>query len=284
LDLCGSSAPTEKEGTLPAIRRRSGSPWVNTSTNSGHESSGSDELRTRILRVITFLIVGWVIGWYLEPWVYEVLNALARKNMVLPKGVDYKEPFSTVMAPFMLKLKLSFFIGLILVFPFCILQVWGFVAPGLKDSEKRPMTIVAPISVVLFALGVLGCWIILPSAFAWFASWLEDFPGTVLYPEPGTMVFFILKMLLAFGLGFQLPLLVFFMAKIGILSPETLKLYWRQATVIIFFGAAAITPSSDIFSMMMMAVPLTLLFFLSMTAVQISERRKKRREEVEDAA
>lgn len=244
-----------------------------------------DELRSRILRIIVFLVAGWVIGWYLEPWVYETLNTLARKNMELPPGVDYKEPFKAVMDPFMLKLKLSFFVGLILVFPFCILQVWGFVSPGLKDNEKRPMRVVAPISVVLFGLGVLGCWIILPSAFAWFASWLYDFPGTVLYPEPGTMVFFILKMLLAFGLGFQLPLLVFFMAKIGIISPHTLKMYWRQATVIIFFGAAAITPSSDIFSMMMMAIPLTLLFFLSMMAVQISEKKKnKALQDVEDAA
>lgn len=236
-----------------------------------------DELRQRIFRVVILLIIGWVIGWQLEAWVYDRLNDLVKPELAHLK-TDIKEPFRSFTDPFMLKLKLSFFIGLILVLPFCVLQVWGFIEPGLKENEKKPLKIVAPLSVVLFAIGVLFCWIILPSAFAWFMSYVEEFPGTVLYPEPGTFVFFTLKMLLAFGLGFQLPLLVYFLARIGLLSQETLKTYWRQATVIIFFGAAIITPSNDIFSMLMMAVPLTLLFFISMWAVQISAKRRARRE------
>lgn len=236
-----------------------------------------EELRGRIFRVLILLIIGWIIGWILEPWVYDRLNDLVKPELAKLK-TDYKEPFNDLTAAFMLKLKLSFFIGLIMVLPFCVLQVWGFVEPGLKENEKRPLKVVAPLSVVLFAIGAGFCWLILPSAFAWFMTFVEDFPGTVMYPEPGSFVFFTLKMILAFGLGFQLPLLVFFLAKIGLLSPETLKTYWRQATVIIFFGAAIITPSNDMFSMMMMAVPLTLLFFISMWAVQISAKKKLRLE------
>lgn len=238
-----------------------------------------EELRIRIMRILLFLIVGWVIGWYLQPWVYDQLSNLVKPY--LAKLPDYKEPFKSFTEPFMLKLKLGFFIGLILVLPFCVLQVWGFIEPGLKESEARPLKVVAPLSVLLFAIGAFFCWIILPSAFAWFMSYVEEFPGTVLYPEPGTMVFFILKMLLAFGLGFQLPLLVYFLARVGLLSPDSLKTYWRQATVIIFFAAAIITPSNDMFSMLMMAVPLTLLFFVSMWAVQVSARKRQREEEAE---
>jgi sec-independent protein translocase protein TatC len=235
-----------------------------------------EELRIRIFRIVILLVIGWVIGWFAEPWIYDQLNSLVKPH--LAKLPDYKEPFRSFTDPFMLKLKLSFFIGLIVVLPFCVLQVWGFVEPGLKENERRPLQIVAPLSVLLFVIGAGFCWLILPSAFIWFMSYVEDFPGTVLYPEPGTMVFFILKMLLAFGLGFQLPLLVYFLAKIGLLSQDALKTYWRQATVFIFFGAAIITPSNDIFSMLMMAVPLTLLFFISMWAVQISAKKRERQE------
>lgn len=236
-----------------------------------------EELRGRIFRVLILLILGWIVGYQLEPWAYDRLNDLVKPELANLK-TELKEPFRSFTDPFMLKLKLSFFIGLIMVLPFCVLQVWGFIEPGLKENEKKPLRVVAPLSVVLFGVGAGFCWLILPSAFSWFMTFVADFPGTVLYPEPGTFVFFTLKMLLAFGLGFQLPLLVYFLAKIGLLSPETLKTYWRQATVIIFFGAAIITPSNDMFSMLMMAVPLTLLFFISMWAVQISAKKKLRLE------
>ena len=104
-------------------------------------------------------------------------------------------------------------------------------------------------------------------------SYLEDFPGSALYQEPGALVFFVLKMLLAFGVGFQLPLLVFILGKVGIIGPDVMIRYWRQATVAIFLLAAVLTPSQDIFSMMMMAVPLSLLFALSVFAVRVTTRR-----------
>ena len=234
-----------------------------------------DELRTRIIRILALIVIGWVIGWYMQPWLYDALQKVARANMQMPKGTEYKDVFSNFSAPFMLKLKLSFFIGVILTFPFTLLQLWGFVEPGLKANEKKPIKVVAPLSVFLFALGVFFCWIILPAAFSWFVSYMEEFPGTSLFQEAGTLVFFILKMFLAFGVGFQLPLIVYFLAKIGILGPDTLTKYWRQSTVAIFFGAAALTPSNDLFSMLMMAVPLTILFFISLFAIQVTSRKKK---------
>src|SRR5208283_4314330 len=106
--------------------------------------------------------------------------------------------FNNITQPFMLKFKLSFMLGLILAFPYLVVQLWGFVEPGLKENEKRPVRKMIPFSVFLFALGVTFCWIILPSAFNWFVGYVFEFPGTVIYQEPGMMVFFILKMLLAF--------------------------------------------------------------------------------------
>jgi len=220
------------------------------------------------------LVAGMTLGWFLQPWVYQTLSQVARE--LIPKDVEYKEVFRNVTDAFMLKMRLAFYIGIFITLPLTVLQLWGFIAPGLKESERRPLKIVAPLSLFLFALGTWFCWLILPSAFAWFLSYLPEFKDTAVYQEPGTLIFFIVKMLLSFGVGFQLPLVVFFLAKVGIITDESLKQSWRQYTVGIFTGAAILTPSNDLFSMMMMAVPLTLLFFLSILAIKITSKSRDR--------
>jgi sec-independent protein translocase protein TatC len=231
-----------------------------------------EELRQRLIRIVIFLLAGSVIGWFLQPMVYGHLSDLARELM--PANVPYREAFRNVTEPFMLKLKLSVYIGLVLFFPFCVLQLWGFVAPGLTPAERKPFRIVAPLSVLFFALGAYFCYMILPSAFGWFVSYLSEFPEVEIIQEPGTLAFFIMKMGLAFGVAFQLPLVVFFLAKVGVLAPSTISSYWRQATVVIFLGSAFLTPSADIFSMLMMAVPMTVLFFGSILAVKLTNRKR----------
>lgn len=232
-----------------------------------------DELRGRLIRSVILISVGLVAGWFLQPYVYDRLSHLARDSFQLPQGVHYKEAFKSITEPFMLKLKVAFYIGLVLVFPFVVTQVWGFIEPGLKPHERKPLRRLAPISVGLFMLGAFFCWLILPSALNWFVGYVVEFQGVEIIQEPGNLVFFILKMLLAFGIGFQLPVVVFFVAKVGLLGTDTLTRYWRQATVILFFGSAMLTPSNDLFSMLMMAVPLTILFFLSIWAVKLTSRR-----------
>ena len=235
-----------------------------------------EELRDRILRSLVFLGIGWVAGWYLEAPVYARLNGMITSAVIrrLPPNTDYKTVFHNATGAFFLKLQLSFMIGLVLAFPFIVLQLWGFIAPGLKRNERKALQSVAPASVVLFGIGVAFCWVIIPSAFTWFTSYVEEFNGTSLYQEAGTMVFLVLKMLLAFGIGFQLPLVIFVLGKLGLLSPDMLIRNWRQATAGIFVLAAVITPSNDIFSMLMMAVPLSLLFALSVYAVKYTTKAK----------
>ena len=243
-----------------------------------------EELRDRIVRALLFLGIGWVIGWYLEAPIYARLNGIVTDAIRhrLPPGTRYETVFQQATEPFFLKLKLSFMIGLVIAFPFIVLQLWGFIAPGLKRNERNAVRSVAPASVFLFALGVAFCWVIIPSAFTWFTSYVEEFPGTALLQEAGTMVFLVLKLLLAFGVAFQLPLVVFVLGKLGLLSPETLISNWRQATVAIFVIAAVVTPSNDIFTMLMMAVPLSLLFVLSVYAVKYTTKPKPQAEGDDD--
>ena len=226
-----------------------------------------EDLRKRIIRCMFILGAAWMVAWFVYNPLYDHLNSVAIAS--LPKGLKYQEVFLSVIDPFMLKLKLSFYFGLVVALPFVVLQLWGFVAPGLKPRERKPFKVIGPLSVFLFALGCFFCWLIIPTTIQWFASVaMESYKDIQINQEPGRLIFFIVNMMLAFGLGFQLPLIVYFIAKVGILPVESLNQYWRHAVVIIFFAAAILTPSNDPISMLMMAIPLCVLFVISVLAVK----------------
>jgi sec-independent protein translocase protein TatC len=236
-----------------------------------------DELRSRIMRALLVLGIAWGIGWFLEPSVYKLLNSIVQDPSIWPGGKPGKEVFTNFSDPFFLKFKLSFIIGLILSAPIIIWELWGFVRPALKPSERKPLRIVAPVSAGLFGVGVLFGILVLKPAFRWFLSFLDDFAGTELLQQPGSYVLFILKMLFAFGIGFQLPLVLWFLAAIGLLTADGLWHNWRIAIAAIVLVTAFLTPGGDIFSNFAMAMPLTLLYFGSIWAIRITEKRKAKR-------
>lgn len=239
-----------------------------------------EELRDRIFKILAALGLGWAIGWFLQPEVYTLLSSSAKS--FIPSNIEYKETFHSITDPFMLKLRVSFYIGAVIVFPAVVWQVWGFIAPGMKKSEKKPLFILAPVSTLLFSMGVFCCWTVLPTAFKWFVSYAQEFPETAVYQVPGTLIFFILKMMLAFGVGFQLPILVFGAAKMGIVKTEDLLYYWRHAIFGIFVMSMCFVPTADPMSLFMLAVPLCLLYFLSVLAVKITTKKSKRPSELDD--
>jgi len=237
-----------------------------------------EELRDRIIRSLAIITVAWIVGWFIEPTLYAYLNEMVWKAIlpVLPKNVSIGEAFRNASDAFMLKFKLSFMIGIIIAFPFIVLQIWGFVMPALKPKEQVPVKRLAPFSSVLFCMGVGFAWAVLPSAMKWFASYVEEFKGVGLIQEPGTLVFFTLKLLAAFGIAFQLPLIVFMLGELELLSAETLLKYWRQAATGIFVVAMIVTPSQDPMTMLMMAIPLVILFMASVYVVRFTQGRKKK--------
>lgn len=236
-----------------------------------------EELRDRLIRSVTAIVIAWFIGWIIEPRLYVYLDNLVLASI---KPVIGSHPFQQVFhqttEAFMLKLRLSFFIGLGLALPYVIVQLWGFIAPGLKPNERRPFERLVPFMLLLFFMGAGFAWLIMPNALGWFAAYVNEFPGVGLNQEAGSMVFFILKMLLAFGVAFQLPLIVYGLGAIGALSAETLIQHWRHASVVIFILAAVITPSNDPMSMLMMAIPLVILFMISVWAVKFTQARKQK--------
>lgn len=239
-----------------------------------------EELRDRIIRSLTVVGLAWLGGWFVSRPVYEFLNqrVVSGVKQGLGSGVPYQEVWHQISEPFLFKFKFSFLLGLIVALPYLIVQLWGFIAPALKPSEQRPFKRLAPVSGILFLMGVGFAWLIMPATMAWFADYTNDFPGTKVNQEAGSMVIFIIKMLLAFGAAFQLPVVVFGLGSAGLLSAETLIKYWRHAASLIFVLAAIITPSNDPLSMLTMAIPLTLLFMISVYAVKFVQRKQVRPE------
>ncbi|MEZ0326254.1 MAG: twin-arginine translocase subunit TatC [Fimbriimonas sp.] len=241
-----------------------------------------EELRTRIFRICALLAITTVAGWFVSDNLYHYMNRMVDEAIIpnLPKGAEFKEVFHNVTDMFLLKLKLSAVIGLVASFPFIVLELWGFVAPGLRKREQEPFKKLAPLSFILFVIGASFAWFMMKPSLAWFATYLGEFEGTVLYQEAGTLAFFVLKMMLAFGVAFQLPLIVYVLGALELLSAETLMKYWRQVSVAIFIITAVITPSQDPLTMTVMAVPLVILFMISAYAVKIAQSRKRKAEEL----
>ncbi len=239
-----------------------------------------EELRNRVIRCLVILMAGWVAGWFLEPIIFGNLQAMIHRTVdpvAIAKHFDFKYVFNSATEPFMFKFKLSLIIGLILTFPFLILQLWAFVEPALKPTERKPFRVAAPLSLVLFALGAGFCWMIIPNAIGWFATYLEEFPGTALYQSVPDLVFFTMKLLLAFGIGFQLPLIVYALNALGMLETETLMKNWRKATFVVFAVSMIVTPSNDFFTMLSMAIPVSVLFLITIVVVKIASKRRARR-------
>lgn len=240
-----------------------------------------EELRTRVIRSVMVLAVGWAFGWYYFRPIFDFLNEMVRSSIesVVPKGL-YQEKFDNLTGPFLLQLHLSFLIGLTIAFPFIVLQLWGFISPALKPEEQKPLKRLAPVSAFLFFMGVGFCWAVMPAALRFFAEYLRNFQGFALLQTAGTMVFFILKMLLAFGFAFQLPLFVYILGILDLLKAETLIKYWRHSATVIFIISMVVTPSQDPMTMMMMAIPLTILFIISVYAVKFTQRKKAKLAEI----
>lgn len=231
------------------------------------------------MRILGFLTVGMVVGWFYSLRVYNFLEGIVKQS--LPPAVKYEPMITTLPGAFMLELKMAFYIGLFLALPFGIHQVWGFVAPGLRPNEKRPIRILAPISTALFFMGCWMCWWILPPTVYWFGSFMTNFQDTKLMLEAGTMVFLLIKMILSFGLGFQMPIVVFFLARLEIITPATMLKYWRHAVLGVVVTSAMITPSGDPLTMTVMALPLVALFFISVFAARYTIRKSKSKEDLE---
>lgn len=225
-----------------------------------------DELRTRLIRSVIYIGLGAVIAWFLYDCIYGLLTkpiASALKDL----GTHFM--VTRITECFMIRCQISLVGGLILALPLVTLEAWGFVTPALSKEERKPLRWIAPLTVLLFVGGVALAYAILPIGMKWFASYVPK--NVDLRPTISENILFTIKMLLSFGLVFELPVVLMFLGKLGIVSSKMLKSTWRYGVVVVAIVAAVATPSNDAFSMLAMAVPLVFLYLASIWLVKIVE-------------
>ena len=259
--------------------------WVRSSRITDNEKRAEltehlAELRSRLLRSAFYLIAGCVVAWLSFHPVYNFLiqpielamRAAAHRApghvQLIPPGAFV---FHSFIGPFFLRLQLSLYAGLILGAPLIVMELWGFVSPGLTPGERRPVRMIAPFSVLLFVLGGSLAFWVMRAAVTWFLSYLSDFPGAILLQDPEEYILFVVKMVLVFGLMFQLPIIMVGLGKVGIIRSAMLLKYWQYIVVGITTVAMVVTPSNDPFSMIVMAIPLVFLFLISIWLVKLVE-------------
>ena len=175
---------------------------------------------------------------------------------------------------FFAQMKVAIFAGFFLAFPYLLIEIWGFVGPALYQSEKKVYWIFSISSVIFFIGGALfGYFIVFPYGFDFFLSLSE--PGKIMPSlSIGEFLGFSLKLLLAFGAIFEMPLIVFILARIGVLTPEVMIKHARVAVLVVFIISAVLTPP-DPFTMMLMAGPLIMLYIVSVGVCFVAVNRKK---------
>jgi sec-independent protein translocase protein TatC len=217
-----------------------------------------EELRKRLLISILAIAGGFFASWYYA----ERIFAIIQKPVVqfLPPG-DQKLAYTKLTEPFFLYMKVAFFAGLFLASPIVILQIWLFISPGLYKRERRyaaPFIIFATLFFV--AGGWFGYQYMLPSACKFFVdTGAEQFKQMIKVDEYFS---FASTVILAAGLVFETPILIFFLARLGIVTPAFLIQKLKYAVVLAFIISAILTPTPDMVTQTFLAVPMILLYLL----------------------
>lgn len=222
------------------------------------------ELRARLIRVFIYVTIATCVCWFLYDSIYFVLTSPV-KQFLGKNGSSFL--LTGVTEGFNIKMQISLISGVILASPLISFEGWRFISPGLTRKERKAVYFVAPLAVFLFCSGLFLAYYILPVGIKWLID--QNPPGAKLMPSVQQTILFVVKMYLAFGILFQLPIVLMFLAKVGLVNSRMLKSQWRYAVVVISFLAAIITPSGDAMTMMMLATPMYLLYLMSILLVRL---------------
>jgi len=236
-----------------------------------------EDLRKRLFYSVLALIAGFVPGWIFSKDIYAVLARPVTRY--LPEGT--KLAFTSLTAPFMLYIKVAFLGSIFLMSPFVFLQVWYFVAPGLYQKERKYVVPFVLMTTFFFSLGaVFGYFIVFPWACRFFLAIASDFQPVITVDQYFGLA---LKVLLGIAVVFELPTLVFFLAKMGLVTAGWMVRNFKYAVLVVFIVAAVITPTPVVVTQSIVAVPMLVLYGLSILIALAVGRGKERKRRAGDA-
>lgn len=234
------------------------------------------ELRTRLVKGMLAIVVASIVAAFFFHQLFELLTEPYRSGVaqLLEDGEDINAELTLtgVADAFTLTLKVSLVAGIVLASPVWLWQLWAFIVPGLHANERRWSTIFLAVSAPLFLLGIGTGYYVLPKGI----EVLIDFtPADVsnLISVTGYLNF-VLRMLLVFGVAFEIPLFVLLLNLAGVVKGRQLGEYRPWIVIGVFLFAAVATPSTDPISMLFLAVPMTLLFLISEILARLIDRRR----------
>ena len=254
-------------------------------TNPNSFTSHFVELRSRLIKSILFIVIIFVISYTFAEQIYNFLVE-PYANAVKDDQNQRRLIYTALHETFITYLKVAFFASIFISSPIILTQIYKFIAPGLYKNEKKAILPYLVFTPILFLFGgLLVYYLVMPLAIKFFLSFETVGSSTnlpiQLEAKVNEYLSLIMRLIFAFGISFQLPILLNLLAKTGIVNSDYLKKRRRYVIVIIFTAAAILTPPDPI-TQIGLAIPLLLLYELSILTVKFTEKKEKEKE-IEDA-
>jgi sec-independent protein translocase protein TatC len=242
-----------------------------------------EELRQRLIRCAIYVTLAAALTWVARHQLMELCQAPIYQGAEMA-GIARPEfkAFGPAEA-LVLSVQIALVAGVILAAPFWLLEAWMFIEPALEDHERKWIVPLLPFAVLLFLSGVAFCYWMSPRAFAILLKFQKDLNVAPEFILKDYLTFF-LRLLLIFGVMFELPLVIMFLSAVGIVKSSFLAKHWRIAVVLIAVVCAIVTPTPDAVTLSFLAGPMIGLYLLSIVLARFVEKGRRKHEEQESAA
>ena len=227
-----------------------------------------EELRWRIIKAVIGVVAGAILAGIFVNFIVENILLLPATKTIPPLKLQNIKPFGQ----FTLYMEIIIIGGVILSIPNIFYQIWKFIEPGLRHSERKYIKSIVAFSSLCFLAGIVfAYYVLLPTALEFLASFGTSIIDNIIAIDE--YFSFIISTMLAAGVVFELPMISFFLSKLGILKPEFMKKYRKHAIVLIMILAGLLTPSPDITSQLLLGIPLLILYEISILICKYSQKK-----------
>jgi sec-independent protein translocase protein TatC len=235
-----------------------------------------EELRRRLVYSIAAIAVGFFICWWKVEWIYDIMQRPII-DVLRANGLSEKLVYLNPTEPFNLYLKIAAMAGLFLMSPVVLYQVWMFISPGLYRNEKKYIVPFMVSTIALFSMGgYFGYKVVYPQALGFLVHFGRQFQPMITISEYTSLF---LSIILGMGLIFEMPILIFFLALMGMITAGFMLKNFRYAILLIFIVAAIVTPTPDILSMCIFAAPMVALYGISIGIAWVVHPTQRRARE-----
>jgi sec-independent protein translocase protein TatC len=232
------------------------------------------ELRKRLFLAAAGILVGAIVGWFLSDYVWD---ALREPIYAIIEAQDRKAQlnYPDITSAFDLKLKIAFYVGLVVSSPVWLYQIFAFLVPGLTRIEKQYTFGFLFTAIPLFLAGCAAGWFVLPNIVGLMTGFAPKEDAALIVAQ--SYLDFVLKLMIAIGVAFVLPVFIVLLNLAGVISAQSIIKSWRIAVLLITLFTAIATPAADVISMFLLAIPMVVLYFAAYGIAYLHDRRAARR-------